>query len=241
MLIARFVVVALFIVATAALPALVDGGGPPLGGAPVSAAPAVAPLLDNDGNSNGNANGNSNANGNGNANRNENNDNEDENGNDNEAHRPPRHLPPPPPPPPPGVVAFCYAGGESGALGLALDGGTATLTVVPTSTFPRGSRVTLAKRDPSAAAGLPGPLVGGIVFDLRAQDGCDGNALAELLADANLGLSYGGPATGARLRIALLDGSRWIDVPTVPDPNPGNPYVSATIRRTGTYALYQAP
>jgi hypothetical protein len=35
------------------------------------------------------------------------------------------------------------------------------------------------------------------------------------------------------------EGGSWVNVDTVPDPVPGNPYVSATIHRVGTCARIQ--
>jgi len=231
---------AVLMLAIISLPAWVGVGSPLLRASTASAAAAASPLSDDNDNDDGNWN--DNGNGNGNSNRNDNDDNENGNNNDNkDDHTPYRPSPPAPPTLPPGVVARCYAAGEAGALSLMLDGGSVTLDVVSTSSFPRSSKATLAKVDPASVPGAPGPVLGGIVFELRAQEGCDGTSLAELPADANLGVAYGVPATPAKLRFARLDGGRWVDVPTVPDPNPSNPYVSATVRRTGTYVLYQTP
>jgi hypothetical protein len=182
-------------------------------------------------------------NGNSNSNRNDNgngvDDGDDERGNRSRNRRG-GLLPYSPPTPPPSVAGRCYAVGQSGALSLSLDGGTVTLNVAASSLFPRDSRVTLAKVDPAGLPETPGPRLDEIVFDLRAQSGCAGDALGELPADANLGVSYRVTADKATLRVAILDGGRWVDVPTVPDPNASNPYVSATVRRTGVYVLYQA-
>jgi hypothetical protein len=93
--------------------------------------------------------------------------------------------------------------------------------------------------DSATAGENRGAPLGEIVFEVRAQDGCDGGSLASLPADVNLGLGYGVPANKSSLTFARWDGGRWSDVTTIPDPNPGNPYVSATIRQTGTYTVYQ--
>jgi hypothetical protein len=186
---------------------------------------------DNDGSNN---NGNGNGNGNGNDNGNDVDDGDDEPHRD----RNDRGGKPASPPAPSSVDGRCYAAGQTGALSLTLDGGTVTLNVVAASSFPRASRVTLSRVDPASVPATPGPRLDEIVFELRAQEGCDGNALGELPADANLGVSYRVPADKATLRLAVLDSGRWVDVPTIPDPT--DPYVSATIRRTGVYVLYQA-
>jgi hypothetical protein len=185
-------------------------------------------------NNNGNSNGNSNQNDNGNSVD----DGDDDRGSSAENRR---GSQPAAPPPPASTAGRCFAAGQSGTLSLILDGGTVTLNVVSGSAFPRDSRVTLGKVDPASVPATPGPRLDELVFEIRAQEGCDGSALSELPADANLGVSYRVPADKPTVRIAFLtggDGGTWVDVPTVPDPS--NPYVSATVRRTGVYTVYQA-
>ena len=41
------------------------------------------------------------------------------------------------------------------------------------------------------------------------------------------------------LQIVTLQNDQWVNVTTVPDPNPTNPYISATIQSAGTYAVIQ--
>ncbi|MCC7370658.1 MAG: hypothetical protein IT306_19720 [Chloroflexi bacterium] len=265
MRLSRAVLTALVIAALVGMPALVSPAGSLWGHGLVRAAPASGVLADNDngnGNANQNDNGNANDNGdnsendnddngntngnsndnddNGNTNSNSNDNDDEDNGNDNryQHHGPP--PPPAPPPPPPGVVSQCYGAGETGSLTLTLPGGSVALTIVPGSRFGQDTHLTLAKIDPASVAGAPGARLDEIVFELRAQAGCDGSGLGELPADANLGLAYTGPTTPG-LTFAVWDGSRWSPVPTVADPNPANPYISATIRRTGTYTVYRAP
>jgi hypothetical protein len=181
---------------------------------------------------------NRNENWNGNSNNNDNDNSVDDGDDDRGSSQHGRGGQPAAAPPPASTAGRCFSTGQSGALSLTLDGGTVTLSVVAGSSFPRDSRVTLAKVDPASVPATPGPRLDEIVFEIRAQEGCDGGVLGELPADANLGVSYRVPADKAALRLARLDGGQWVDVPTVPDP--GNPYVSATVRRTGVYALYQA-
>ena len=199
----------------------------------------------NDNNRNGNDNNGNDNNGNdnnGNGNGNDNNGNgNDNNGNGNDNHHRVSHPSPPTPPRVPDVVSHCYGAGEVGAVSLTLPGGSVTLDVVPASSFPKVTGVSLTKVDPSSAPGTPGARLDDVVFDLKAQDNCSGGALSELPADVNLGLAYSVAANKSALRFAAWDGSRWVDVPTVPDPSATNPYISATIRRTGTYTVYQAP
>lgn len=65
--------------------------------------------------------------------------------------------------------------------------------------------------------------------------------MTQFPASVNLGMAFSVSADKSPPRIALLQGNQWTDVPSVPDPNPNNPYISATFNRTGTYAVYMAP
>jgi hypothetical protein len=236
-IILRSLLAAALLALVVGVPALMTFGSPDVGVTAVSAAPAGQSRHPEKEEKNRNENWNENGNSNGNGNANDN-GNEIDDGDDN----------PPPgrrggpsmaaPQPPASAAGRCFADGQSGVLTLILDGGTVTLNVVAASTFPRDTRVTLARVDPASVPATPGPRVDEIVFEIRAQEGCDGRPLDELPADTNLGVSYRVPADKSALRIARLDGGQWVDVPTVPDP--ANPYVSATVRRTGIYVLYQA-
>jgi hypothetical protein len=242
--IVRLALAAAFLALLAALPVLqTDGSLANPGVGVVSAAPAADsrhPEKEeknrNENWNDNNGNGNENGNGNSNDNSNDVDDGDDEPSGGRGVN--PGGLPPSMPPAPASNADRCFAVGQSGALSLALDGGTVTLTVVPGSAFPKASHVTLARVDAASVPATPGPRLDAIVFEVRAQDGCDGGALAELPADANLGVSYRVPADNAGLRYTILDGGRWVDVPTTPDPS--NPYVSATVRRAGIYTVYQA-
>lgn len=242
MILVRSLLAAALLALIVVVPALMAHGASEVGVAVVSAAPDHAPRHPEkeEKNRNENWNGNSNNN-NGNSNSNNNNDNgNDVDGGDDEpssGRRGSSGSSPAAQQPPATQAGRCFAVGQSGALTLILEGGTVTLNVVSGSTFPRDSRVTLGKVDPASVPATPGPRVDEIVFEIRAQEGCDGSMVGELPADANLGVSYRVPADKAALRLARLDGSQWVDVPTVPDPI--NPYVSATVRRTGVYVLYQ--
>ncbi|HZO24992.1 MAG TPA: hypothetical protein VFH48_03255, partial [Chloroflexota bacterium] len=88
-----------------------------------------------------------------------------------------------------------------------------------------------------------GTLVDSVVFQLDAQSSCDGAAINPLPNWVNLGIVYNVPVAvdKAKLQIVRLEGGTWVNVDTVPDPVPGNPYVSTTINMAGTYALIQKP
>jgi len=62
-----------------------------------------------------------------------------------------------------------------------------------------------------------------------------------LSASVNLGITYRIPADRSKLQIVYLQGGSWTNVTTVPDPNPQNTYISATIDKAGIYAVIQKP
>jgi hypothetical protein len=134
--------------------------------------------------------------------------------------------------------AHCFAAGEVGAISLDLPGGSVSVDVVPGSSFPQIDSVALAAVDPASAPNVPGLPLGGLIFQVSAQDGCDGVALAQLPASVNLGIGYQVSANAPGLVIAELNGDQWVPIPAVIDPS-GNPYISGTIQYTGTYAVYQ--
>ena len=75
-----------------------------------------------------------------------------------------------------------------------------------------------------------------------------GNRILYLEAKADedgtipLGITYRVPSVDkSKVQIVYLQGGSWTNVTTVPDPNPSNPYVSASIANAGTYALVQRP
>ena len=89
---------------------------------------------------------------------------------------------------------------------------------------------------------LPGAtLLDSLVWRVDGGSPCDGPVAGQLQGDVNLGIPYNVSANKAKLQIVLLQGGQWVEIPTVPDPSPTNPYISATIRNTGTYAVIQKP
>jgi hypothetical protein len=215
----------------------------------------------NNGNSNGNGNNNSNnsnGNGNGNGNNNSNNsngnDNDDNgngngngNGNDNgggndnvviirqtRERRPNESVNRP---------TKCFDTREVGVVQLGTSSYDVTVTVMPHSSFNQTTRLTLRDLDANSVPALPGARVDDVVFSLDAQSSCDGAAINPLPNLVNMGIVYNVPVAvdKARLQIVRLEGGSWVDVDTVPDPVPGNPYVSTTIGVAGTYALIVTP
>ncbi|MCC7370657.1 MAG: hypothetical protein IT306_19715 [Chloroflexi bacterium] len=232
----RILIVGLVVVALIGLPSMVAPSGTTWDSSTAQAAPAEDRHPERR-----NANRNDN-NGNGNDNDRDDNESDEHDGGDGGdgggRHRPTQGMPEPSAPA--GQSGGCFAAGQGGSLSLVLPGGTVRLAVVPTSTFGRDSRVTLSKVDPAAVPATSGQRLDDIVFELRAQDGCNGGGIGELPADANLGLAYAGGVTPG-LTFAILDGDRWTPVPTVADPGASNAYISATVRKAGTYAVYRAP
>jgi hypothetical protein len=182
----------------------------------------------NNNNSNGNGNGNKNSNGNGNG-----------NGNDNVVviiRRPNESFNRP---------TKCFDTRELGTIQLGRGSYDVTVQVMPHSSLNQTTRLTL--RD-LAVSSVPAPtggatLVANTVFQLDAQSSCDGAHITTLPNMVNMGIIYNTTTVvdNAKLQIVRLEGTSWVNVDTVPDPTPGNPYVSTTTAVAGTYALIQKP
>lgn len=208
----------------------------------------------NNNNNNDNNNDNSNNN-NSNNNNNDNNDNDDDdgddngngNGNDNVVvivrNRTPNESVNRP--------TKCFDTREVGVVQLGTGSYDVTVAVMPHSSFNQTTRLTLRRVPLSPSSGQPsspsavtkGTLVDTAVFQLVAQSSCDGAEIGMLPNLVNLGIVYNvtHPVDKSKLQIVRWTGSAWEDIPTVPDPVPGNPYVSATISQAGIYALTQLP
>jgi len=179
----------------------------------------------NDNNGNGNGNGNSNGNGNG-------------NGNDNVRvviRRPNESFNRP---------TKCFDTRELGTIQIGRGSYDVTVQVMPPTSFGQTTRLTL--RDiavSSVPAVTGGTLVDSVMFQLDAQSSCDGAHITTLPNLVNMGIIYNvtGTVDKSKLQIVRLEGSSWVNVDTVPDPTPGNPYVSTTTGTAGTYALIQKP
>ncbi|MGE3912423.1 MAG: hypothetical protein AB7K36_23890, partial [Chloroflexota bacterium] len=220
---------------------------------------------DNNGNNNNNDN-----NDNGNSNNNNNDNNNNDNGgddndnaecylnlNDNEAvpcdfeendntYIPPAAAPSEPAPSNGPVAASrrCFDVQEIGNVQLTLSGGTITVQVVPGVGFPSVTWIELDDvEDMSSVPALPAgtTLLDSLMWRINAGDGCDGAGIGTLPNDVNLGIPYSVPADKSKLQIMRVSGGQWVEVNTVPDPDPNNPYISSTIRETGVYAVVQMP
>jgi len=138
----------------------------------------------------------------------------------------------------------CFDAREVGVVQLGTGSYDITVQVMPHSSFNQTTRLTLSKVDPATAPAVSGgTLVDTVVFQLRAQSSCDGADINPLPNLANMGIVYNVPnaVDKSKLQIVMWNGSSWTNIDTVPDPVPGNPYVSATVNMAGTYALIQKP
>ena len=138
----------------------------------------------------------------------------------------------------------CFDAREVGVVQLGTGTYDVTVQVMPHSSFNQTTRLTLNDLNPGSQPAISGgALVDSVVFELRAQSSCDGAPIGTLPNLVNMGITYNvtSAVDKAKLRIVRLDGGSWVNVDTVPDPVPGNPYVSATISMAGTYALIQVP
>ena len=136
----------------------------------------------------------------------------------------------------------CFDAREVGVVQLGTGSYDVTVQVMPHSSLNQTTRLTLRDLDgPPAISG--GTLVDDVYFQLDAQSSCDGAAINPLPNWVNMGIVYNVPVAvdKAKLQIVRLEGGSWVNVDTVPDPVPGNPYVSTTINIAGTYALIQKP
>jgi len=138
----------------------------------------------------------------------------------------------------------CFDVQEVGDVRLNLEGGSITIQVVPPAGFSTRTWVELGYVDDLSA--LPAPPAGTTMLDrmawrVSAGSPCDGPAIGQLPGAVNLGIPYNVPANKSKLQIVILRNGAWQEIPTVPDPDPNNPYISATIQETGIYAVIQKP
>ena len=138
----------------------------------------------------------------------------------------------------------CFDTREVGVVQLGTGSYDVTVQVMPHSSFGQTTRLTLRRLDPSSVTPVSGgTLIDSVVFQLDAQSSCDGAAIGTLPNLVNMGIVYNvtNAVDKSKLQIVRLEGTTWTNVDTVPDPVPGNPYVSTTINMAGTYALIQKP
>lgn len=135
----------------------------------------------------------------------------------------------------------CFDAREVGVVQLGTGSFDVTVQVMPHSSLGQTTRLTLSTVNPSSVPAPTGSLVDSVVYQLRAQSSCDGADINPLPNAVNMGIIYNVPnaVDKSRLQIVRLEGGTWVNVDTVPDPAPGNPYVSTTITTAGTYALIQ--
>jgi len=137
----------------------------------------------------------------------------------------------------------CFSTGETGQVVLNLSGGSVVVSVVGPG-LPSSSRVGLETiSDTSAIASPPGgaTTLDSLIWRVTGTNGCDGGSAGQITGDVNLGIPYSVSANKAKLQIVYLQNGQWVEVPTVADPDPNKPYISATIRNAGIYAVIQKP
>jgi hypothetical protein len=157
------------------------------------------------------------------------------------------YTPPPPSASAPGTGSIpasrhCFGVQETGEVHLNLEGGSIVVKVVS----PGLAQATWLELDdiddvstlPALPAGTT--MLDHLAWQMNAGSGCDGGATGTIGA-VNLGIPYNVSADKSKLQIVMLKGGAWVEVMTVPDPNPNNPYISSTITETGTYAVIQKP
>lgn len=202
-------------------PVLVHGFGPPGGAAPAYAA---GPLFQDNDNNDNNDNGDNDNDGDAD-NDNDENDNE---GNGGGGGTPQQVTAPT------NRVSTVVLAGQPGQLQLGLPAGIIAVTVVPEAPLPSGVTITLAEVNPGLIPPTPGARLDDIIFSLTADTG------AALPGEVNLGITYVDPLglNVADLTIGLYDRTQWVEAPKQAQA-PANNYLSASVTRTGTYAVYQ--
>lgn len=136
----------------------------------------------------------------------------------------------------------CFAAGETGDVKLELSGGSVAIRVVSPG-LPQGAWIELDDVDPASVPTPPGgaTVLDSMVWRMDSGSGCDGGGAGQIVGDVNLGIPYHISANKSKLQIVRLEGGQWVEVNTVPDPDPNNPYISSTVRNTGIYAVIQKP
>ena len=116
-----------------------------------------------------------------------------------------------------------------------------TVSVRVYGTMPQGVRIVIRKPvDAGSVPAVPGQQVDALLFEITAQT-CDGQSLARLPGEANLGIRYTDGDVGglneASFKVARVDSGAWKDVEKQA-PDPGANYVSATIMDLGYYVVH---
>jgi hypothetical protein len=157
--------------------------------------------------------------------------------NDNESVAPPPAAAPAPP-----SATACSTPGQE--MAFQSDDGRVTARVFGTMSQSLKFSIRLPI-DPASVPPAPGPVAGGLLFQLLAET-CDGGPLAVLPAEINLGVRYNdSDAAGlneANFTLARLDTNtnQWQpSMKQATDP-PAN-FTSATITDMGYYVVYQRP
>lgn len=145
-----------------------------------------------------------------------------------------RRPAPPATPTPPNRLRRVLRADEDDTAQLVFSDGTAVVTVRPLLPLPEDVTISLAQGGLSPVSDTPGPRLDPLLFNVTSEAGGD------LLYEVTLTVSYvdSRGLNERNLTIALWDGSRWV-APPVQTAAPDYNTISATINRTGTYAVYQ--
>jgi hypothetical protein len=234
--------IALTILTMGLAPALAPALGiPSLSSSPAFASVTMAPGAQNDNNENDNddTNNNNDNSNNNNDNSNNNNDNSDNNNNGND-NKDDVVTPAAPRTSFPDAAPVCSTPGQE----MTFTSGDGRVQV---KVFPSLSQsVKFSIRLPIDAASVPtapGPVVGGLLFQLMAES-CNGGPIAVLPAEVNLGVHYTDADVAGlneqNFTLARLDTSanQWRQVAKQAT-DPTSNFTSATVTEMGFYVLYQ--
>jgi hypothetical protein len=139
------------------------------------------------------------------------------------------------------TASRCFSSSETGNVFLDAPDYDVTVTVV--NALGAGTQLGLRALDPATVPAPPtgSTLLDAAVWQIDAMAGCGGSSINQFPAAVNLGFAYTVSANKSKLQIVRLENGAWVELPTVPDPDPNKSYISATIQNAGTYAVIQKP
>ena len=139
------------------------------------------------------------------------------------------------------VPTTCFDAREVTVIQLGTGSYDVTVEVTPHSSFGQTTRTTLRSLDPASVPAISGSRVDSIAFQLGARRELAGVATGQLPNNANMRITDNAMrrSTRPRCRPCGSRGASWMNVDTVTDPVPDNPYVPATLNRAATHALIQ--
>ena len=138
-------------------------------------------------------------------------------------------------------ASSCFGASQTGAVFLDARDYDVRVTVV--NALGAETQLGVHALDPATVPAPPAgsTLLDAAVWQIDVMSGCGGASTHMLPAAVNLAFEYSIPANKARLQFVRLENGVWVEVLTVPDPDPNKPYISSTIQHGGTYAVIQKP